>query len=214
MLLLSTQLYILSCFTIHGLFYYVTSFGPNQREHYIANKFPPMKLDFVCVGNRQSLKHKVSLIALQVQVSVTHFGQLISNQSHVDIFKIIVIFDGDQGQWVGCLVTQYYIRQLFQIRSCSFCQLISSYKCRVIVRHHRCAWFLGVAWLAQQGSAVDDVPPDSYVLRSMSRRPRSQLKFDQTWLILSLLAQVCFSLYCHALVFWSVFLPSLFAVVF
>nr|VDC66459.1 unnamed protein product [Brassica rapa] len=30
--------------------------------------------------------------------------------SHVDIFKIIVIFDGDQGQWVGCLVTQYYIR--------------------------------------------------------------------------------------------------------
>lgn len=29
--------------------------------------------------------------------------------------------------------------------------LVSSYKCRVIVRHHRCAWFLGVAWLAWQG---------------------------------------------------------------
>ncbi|CAN6896786.1 unnamed protein product [Brassica oleracea] len=53
----------------------------------------------------------------------------------------IVIFDGDQGQWVGCLVTQYYIR----------CCLAS---------------LAGV-------SAVDDVPPDSYVLRSMSRRPRS-----------------------------------------
>ncbi|CAG7869775.1 unnamed protein product [Brassica rapa] len=37
-----------------------------------------------------------------------HYSNLVS--SHVDIFKIIVIFDGDQGQWVGCLVTQYYIR--------------------------------------------------------------------------------------------------------
>uniref|UniRef100_A0A0D3DRE3 Uncharacterized protein n=1 Tax=Brassica oleracea var. oleracea TaxID=109376 RepID=A0A0D3DRE3_BRAOL len=55
--------------------------------------------------------------------------------------KKIVIFDGDQGQWVGCLVTQYYIR-------CCLASLAGA-------------------------SAVDDVPPDSYVLRSMSRRPRS-----------------------------------------
>ncbi|CAN6903649.1 unnamed protein product, partial [Brassica oleracea var. botrytis] len=27
-----------------------------------------------------------------------------------NLVKKIVIFDGDQGQWVGCLVTQYYIR--------------------------------------------------------------------------------------------------------